>query len=177
MNLCIPTHTLFTNCVRLLPQEPEEGRNYVLLAHSKWQAANSCRRWDAEAPGRWLLANGFSTFSLPQQKAPLSEWSPLAAIAAYPLQCWHFLDHVPNKCSGVCVCVIRVIWRQAMDCWLAIAENRACNAAKEGVLSDQFASCFQLSRDYSRFLLLCLGYKCISACLGKAESVDIATCY
>jgi len=64
-----------------------------------------------------------------------------------------------------------------MDCWLAIAENRACNAAKEGVLSDQFASCFQLSRDYSRFLLLCLGYTCISACLGKAESVDIATCY
>lgn len=174
---CTPTHTLFTNCVMAVARKKKKGRK-VLLAHSKWQAANSCRRWDAEAPGRWLLANGFSTFSLLQQKAPLSEWSTLAAIAAYPLQCWHFLDHVPNECWGgcVCVCVMHIIWRQARDCWLAIAENRACNTAKERVLSDQFASCFQLSRDYSKFLVLCLGYTCFSACPRKAESVDAAVC-
>lgn len=74
------------------------------------------------------------------------------------------------------MCIMHIIRREARDCWLAIAENRACNTAKEGVLSDQFASFFQLSRDYSKFLVLCLGYTCFSACLRKAESVDTAIC-
>lgn len=153
----------------------KEGRR-MLHVHSKWQTANSCRWRDAESPGRWLLANSFSAFSLPQPKTLSSEWSALAAIAACPLQCWHFLDHMPNECWGVCMCVMYIIWRQAKNCWLAIAEDRACNTAKEGFLSDQFASCFQLSRNYSTFSVLCLWYMFFFACSGKGESVDIALC-
>lgn len=74
------------------------------------------------------------------------------------------------------MCVVCIIWRQTRECWLAIAEDRACNTAKEGLLSDQFASCFQLSRDYSKFPVLCLWYVFFFACLRKAESVDIALC-
>lgn len=40
------------------------------------------------------------------------------------------------------MCVIRIVWRQARDCWLAVAENRACNSAKEGVLSDHLQAAF-----------------------------------
>lgn len=71
------------------------------------------------------------------------------------------------------MCIMHIIWREARDCWLAIAENRACNTAKEGVLSDQFASFFQLSRDYSKFLVLCLGYACFSACREKQKVLTL----
>lgn len=125
---------------------------------------------------REMTSSSFSAFSLPQQKAPLTEWSTLAAIAAYPLQCWHFLDRMPNECWGVCMCVVYIMQRQARDCWLAIAEDRASNTANEGLLSDQFASCFQLSRDYSKFPMLCLWYMFLFSCSRKAESVDIALC-
>lgn len=43
------------------------------------------------------------------------------------------------------MCAVYIIQSQARDCWLAIAEDRHCNTAKEGLLSDPFARCFQLS--------------------------------
>lgn len=73
------------------------------------------------------------------------------------------------------MCAVYRIWRQARDCWLAIAVDRACTA-KEGLLSDQSASCFQLSRDYSKFLVLCVWYMFFFACSRKAQSVDVALC-